>query len=637
MTRQIDVLRSSTRFSRAMERARDRLMTADSGPGFSAMDAIDPDEALEVLGGSRNMETMSEASIDTFGALEAIVLAELRPPYLIRDDVIVIAGEFDHLDVLETHKANLEKVAKNVGRVDLLNHRTRRYAGTGWLIADDIVVTNRHVAQIFAQPNLFGGYEMRSGAFNERLRVEVDYVREHDTDGIDRRASVKEVLFIAGSGEPDIAFLRVATNGDVTPLVLETKPVEEGTVVAAIGYPASDGGRNDADLMAELFGDIYDVKRFAPGLVTGHLEDGTYVLSDYTSLGGNSGSPVIDLTTGKAIGLHFAGAFREANFAVAADIVAAALARQTIQVAVGDLPDVATEATPPETFAGRGGYDHGFLGTDEHCVPLPTLGAWATDVAPVSDDDDGILKYTHFSVIQSASRRLPLVTAVNIDGSKSIRLKRKGDFKLDGRIVDPDHQVGNELYKHNPLDRGHMVRRRDPGWGDTSEEAQQAEIDTFHYTNVAPQHKDLNQRDWLGLEDHILDAAETRDFKVSVFCGPVFRDSDRRLKRQPGAEKVQIPEEFWKIAVMVNADTGELSATGYVLSHGVLLRGLVEAAFVLGEYKTYQVRIALIEQATGLDFGSLRDHDPLGASIEEESIFNEVARPIAGPSDLKLS
>ena len=247
--------------------------------------------------------------------------------------------------------------------------------------------------------------------------------------------------------------------------------------------------------------------------------------------------------------------------------------------------------------------------------------------------DDNVLRYHNFSVVQSASRRLPLLTAVNIDGANAVRLKRRGNWRLDGRL-DKDHQIGNALYRHNPLDRGHMVRRRDPGWGP---DARDAEIDTFHYTNCVPQHEDLNQRDWVGLEDYILDAAETRDFKVSVFTGPVFRDSDKRLKEGVGSSKVQIPEEFWKVVVMVDDTTGKLSATGYVLSHGPLIRGLVESAFVYGSYKTYQVRIALIADQTGMDFGDLVLADPLGADLPQEAAFSAVARPITGAGSLTLS
>jgi endonuclease G len=291
-------------------------------------------------------------------------------------------------------------------------------------------------------------------------------------------------------------------------------------------------------------------------------------------------------------------------------------------------------ATPSSRFRGRDGYRADFLGDGPLAVPLPGLGPRAADVAPVSDDPCGVLKYRHFSVIQSASRRLPMLTAVNIDGARSVALKRKDDWRLDGRL-SADHQIGNELYASNPLDRGHMVRRNDPGWG-TKSQAAQGENDTFHYTNSTPQHERLNQREWVGLEDYVLQNARTRGFRACVFTGPVFRDDDRRLKAQPGAQDVPIPEEFWKIAAMVNDDTGELSVTGYVLSHGPLIRDLVEAAFVYGEYKTYQVRIDRIEAATGFDFGALRDQDPLAAPGMNETLFGEAAIPIGGPGDLRL-
>ncbi|MEO1533375.1 MAG: DNA/RNA non-specific endonuclease, partial [Pseudomonadota bacterium] len=397
----------------------------------------------------------------------------------------------------------------------------------------------------------------------------------------------------------------------------------------------ADPRRNDPTLMNDIFGGTYDVKRFSPGLATGFEEGGVIMLTDYTTLGGNSGSVVLDIETGEAVGLHFAGLFGETNFAVSGDIVASALRRMKTQVAVDFLGggEGDTEKTPAAELAGRTGYDPAFLGDAGLRVDLPDLGCRTSDLAPVAGASDGVLRYTHFSVLMSKERRLPMLTAVNIDGAKAFTLKRKGSWNTDGRI-DDDHQVDNVLYKHNPLDRGHMVRRKDPGWGETREEAQQAEIDTFHYTNCAPQHKDLNQRDWVGLEDYILEAADTKDFKVSVMTGPVFRDEDKRLKVQPGAEDIQIPEAFWKIAVMVRADTGALSATAYLLTQGEMIRDLVEAAFVLGEYKTYQVKVARISEITGFDFSALEPHDPLKG--EPESLFGRAARPLEGAASITL-
>jgi endonuclease G len=109
------------------------------------------------------------------------------------------------------------------------------------------------------------------------------------------------------------------------------------------------------------------------------------------------------------------------------------------------------------------------------------------------------------------------------------------------------------------------------------------------------------------------------------------------LKLRGEDADVQIPEEFWKVVVMVNADTGDLSATGYVLSHGPMIRNLVESVFVYGQYKTYQVKIALIESETGLDFGLLTESDPLGADLYGEAPFASVARLVDGPDSLLLS
>lgn len=634
--RPIDSIRRLANFDSVAELAAKQLASAPAGGAVleSALSAAHSTRVNETLDVLRIGAAAPPEAFSLQANLEAIVLEKFRPAYLIVNDEIVIHGDFDREQLVRSNKPLLEDTAKAVGRVDLLYHPHLHYAGTGWLVASDIAVTNRHVAETFAARDRFDGFPFRMGT-RDIMEARIDYLRQAPPTAQEkRRAEVIEVLYIAGPNEPDFAFLRVVTLADgIAPLTFYTGTPADEEPIAAIGYPARDL-RNDPVIMDGLFGNLYEVKRFSPGQVMGREGDGVTLTGDYTSLGGSSGSAIVGLEDGKVRGLHFAGAFREANYFVAGDVVAAALARIKTQVAVPG-PEVAlaeSAATRPAELANRDGYRAGFLGTGNNEVPLPDPGAWAADVAPVSDAADGVLRYRHFSVIQSASRRLPLITAVNIDGEQARRLKRKGEWRLDGRLQE-DHQVGNDLYRANPLDRGHMVRRRDPGWGATQQEAEQGEVDTFHYTNAVPQHSDLNQKDWVGLEDYILEAAETRGFKVSIFTGPIFRDSDRTLKAAKGsARDVKIPEEFWKIAVIVDSESGILSATGYVLSHGPLVRGLLAPEFVFGQYKTYQVRIKRIESETGLDFGKLREHDPLKRDEEGPSAF----RLLEGPQDIVL-
>src|SRR5262249_660347 len=160
--------------------------------------------------------------------------------------------------------------------------------------------------------------------------------------------------------------------------------------------------------------------------------------------------------------------------------------------------------------------------------------------------------------------------------------------------VDKNFQLGPDLYKNNNLDRGHLVRRQDPDWGDV---AKQANEDTFHFTNCSPQYSTLNQGSWNDLEDYILHNAVPNGLKLTVFTGPVFRADDLVYR---GA---LIPADFWKVVVMVK-DDGQLSATAYMQTQKALIETL---EFAYGPYRTYQVPVTTTETLTGLDFGTLHN------------------------------
>ena len=232
-------------------------------------------------------------------------------------------------------------------------------------------------------------------------------------------------------------------------------------------------------------------------------------------------------------------------------------------------------------YEGSSGYDPKFLGEDYE-VPHPTfLCDRKQDIANLKDGSN-VLHYTHFSIVMSKSRRLAYYTVVNIDGNQLKRIERNDKWYLDSRI-EMEYQCGPELYKNNPLDRGHLVRRNDPNWGDAAERANK---DTFHFTNCAPQHSNLNQIIWLDLEDYILDNAENWNLKVTVFTGPVFRENDIVYRG------VQIPAEFWKIVIIVKED-GNLSATAYLQTQKNLIE---DWEFAYGEYITYQVPVSRLKK-----------------------------------------
>jgi endonuclease G len=228
-----------------------------------------------------------------------------------------------------------------------------------------------------------------------------------------------------------------------------------------------------------------------------------------------------------------------------------------------------------------------------------------------------VLPYPRFSVALDTRRRLAAVTAVNIDGRTLQDLPRTGDWELDPR-VPPGQQAGPALYADNDLDRGHLVRRRDPGWG-SPVEARAATEATFVYTNAAPQAAVFNQSKdlWVGLEDHVLQYADATDQRVSVFTGPIL-DPDDPLYRG-----IRIPRRFWKVAAWAETDgsTPAPAAAGFLLDQTDLIElgGNAIAVAPLGSFRTFQVPIADIARLAGIDFGTLvaADVRPAGPGLAD--------------------
>jgi endonuclease G len=268
-------------------------------------------------------------------------------------------------------------------------------------------------------------------------------------------------------------------------------------------------------------------------------------------------------------------------------------------------------------YGQREGYAPGFLGA---AVPLPTLSEAVRFTAfrreGVIGPSEYELKYHHFSIIMNREARLAFATAVNYDGSAEFRHTRqdKDRWFFDPRL-DERFQAGNEFYADNPLDRGHLVRRADAGWGSSAAEAKRASDDTFHFTNCSPQHEIFNQASkaskqdlllWGNIEGHIAAQATTGRQRLSIFSGPVFRSTDRPYRG------LLLPKEFWKI--IVYAKTGseaQVAAVAVILSQEGLIGNLPLEEFAIGPYRPFQVKVREIEARTKLDFGDLRTVDPL--------------------------
>jgi hypothetical protein len=282
-------------------------------------------------------------------ALEALVQLAGRPAIRVEGGTVdpnhPELGEWQGAYLLA--QSEIDATFASIGRID----RDGEHVGTGIVVAEGIVMTNRHVVEAFAAP-------VPTRTSPKRWVLESEGVTIDFSEGADGSRSFAVKSVIEAGPNPigglvdfvnlDVALLEVETtsaSGDRLPKPLPQNPdatrVERPSQIYVVGYPARPAQLpTDAEgkvrmevvtRLREIFGVKYGRKYFSPGLVSaprGSVANdpkGWVFNHDATTLGGNSGSAAIYLGDPIAIvGLHFAGDWLRANHAHALGAVKAA-------------------------------------------------------------------------------------------------------------------------------------------------------------------------------------------------------------------------------------------------------------------------------------------------------------------------
>ncbi len=300
----------------------------------AAMPDLSSERVLESLGVPTAAENQAEIVAETLEALntgndlsaeqqfqlEAIVMPFHRPVVDVIQDALVADQLTDDWQKYgdEGRRPWIIERTRAIGRINVPTLKSLPYAGTGFIVGPGLLMTNRHVAAIFAQG--LGLQSVRIPAGTESV---IEFSDSGDTQPTSLK--VREVVMIHPHW--DMALLRVeGLPVDRRPLALST--TDPGALydreVAVIGYPGYDptGTEQYQEVQKRVFNGRYYIKRFQPGRfrlrerIESFKKNVDAVTHDCSTLGGNSGSAVIDLTTGEVVGLHFGGIYLKANYAV---------------------------------------------------------------------------------------------------------------------------------------------------------------------------------------------------------------------------------------------------------------------------------------------------------------------------------
>jgi|GEM_PF-829350 len=707
----------------------ERLESLAAKPTSRGLETTLDEGTLDVLRGEETEALNKLANgdfddirLDQGMQLEAVVEREFRQV------VFIDGGKFGDLPHPWTHfnsgkvRDRLNAIIPSVGRVERLSVTGRRtdHVGTGFIVGDRLMMTNRHVAEVFVR-----GAGSQPLVFKPGLPARYDFGREVGfipTD-LSGTLAIKKIKMIHPFWDMALFELESLPAG-ADPLLLSVMAPEEliDLEMATIGYPGRGRDQSPEALQLEqqYFGGGVGVKRLAPGLLEGRertVSFGHYVpamVHDASTQPGASGSAIIDVLSGEVVGLHFKGITLQANYSVPLhELARDPRVRDAGLNFIGNLPSPTSDweawwqnpnqrdstvetatnvsvpvnmprpvpskpntnsmpATPtpnnapsalavpgadgsctwtipihisvsigtpagaallqappavggeesfqiPAMYDGmdqRKGYDPDFLGLPNgETVPLPRLTAEGEEIAAKQENGETELKYHHFSVVIHKKRRIAVFTAANLDwrkerhevnGRKPSRSELseipEGVLEMwatDDRIPD-DAQLPDIFFTRDrqAFDKGHLVRRDDVTWGDSFEDIQMANGDTYYTTNCSPQVKGFNQAphgefNWGDLENMI--QKETKSEKAILFSGAVLASNDRNFAgvSEAGPIRVQIPKRFWKI--IVAQTEGGVKAFGFMPKQDLSHVRWEEFALP-GEWEEHLVPISQIQE-----------------------------------------
>ena len=200
----------------------------------------------------------------------------------------------------------------------------------------------------------------------------------------------------------------------------------------------------------------------------------------------------------------------------------------------------------------------------------------------------------HWITGYDADLRMPVWVIYRLRAQDLATSRRRTQcFHPDIRISKNASTTGCLSYRGSGFDRGHMVPSAD------MTRSEQAMINSYVFSNIAPQFPNFNRGIWRALEAYVRKLAREHK-EVFVMTGAIFdqnkdgvRDADAdavRAKSRQGAPRAAIASHFYKVVVVQKEK--HMQVTAWLLPH------TNNPAITLAQAKVLLTRI---ETLAGLD------------------------------------
>ena len=199
--------------------------------------------------------------------------------------------------------------------------------------------------------------------------------------------------------------------------------------------------------------------------------------------------------------------------------------------------------------------------------------------AKLKDRREQIIIHTGYTVSYNSEWKIPNWVAYELTAEEVEGVTPRAKHFVPDPEVPYGESATNDDYRNSGWDRGHMAPASDMKWSEL------AMKESFYFSNVCPQNRNLNAGVWKNLEEQVRSLAMQKG-NIYIVCGPIVSKQPQTI----GNNKVAIPDAFFK--VLLQNDNGEWEAIAFMFANESGRKPL----------STYAMSVEEMQVITGIDF-----------------------------------